>query len=78
MVFTTHCLRAGLSYTYLSLYLVTVTDSLNNLVYFLVNNESNLTITSMFLRDSNVHPYYWKKFFTGITTTLSVTAHALY
>jgi hypothetical protein len=58
MVFTTHCLRAGLSYTYLILYLVTVTDCLINLVCILANNESNLTITSMFLRDSIIHPYY--------------------
>jgi hypothetical protein len=44
MVFTTHCLWAGLSYTYLILYLATVTDCLSNLVSFLVNNESNQSL----------------------------------
>jgi hypothetical protein len=78
MVFTTHCLRADLSYTYLILYLATVKDCLSNLVCFLANNENNLTNTSMFLRDSIVHPYYWEKFFAGITTTLPVTADASY
>jgi hypothetical protein len=68
MVLTTHCLKARLSYTYLIHSLATVTECLSNLVCFLANNESNLTITSMFLRDFTRHPYYWKTFFAGITT----------
>jgi hypothetical protein len=76
MLLTTHCLKAGLSYTYLILSLAAVTECPSNLVGFLANNESSLTITSMFLRDSTIHPYYWNKYFAGITT-LSVTADTL-